>query len=205
LRFTLAGLAPGAPVRVDAPRDTDPRGTIRTARMLLRPLAPADRETYLGAVRLSRAELDRFAPLHKPGESDDALFERQLRCCSSGMEAATAHRMIGVAAAGRVAGGFNLNAISRGLEFKADANWWVNTAFAGQGYATEGAEALCRFALGDLPEGLGLIQVNAWVRRDNRASERIAEKLGFLRAGEERSFLRTGDEWTMHDLYVKRA
>lgn len=207
-RRAVAGIAPEAPVRVDPalrPSPAPAPGTIRTARMLLRPLAPSDREAYLEAVRLSRADLDRVAPLHKPGESDEALFERQLRWCAAGRETQTAHRMIGVTPDGRVAGGFNLNAVSRGLEFKADANWWVATPFAGQGYATEGVGALCAFALADLPDGLGLIRLHAWIRRDNRASIRIAEKLAFRRAGQERSHLQTGDEWVLHDLYVKQA
>ena len=196
---------PAAPVRVDIPSAEAVPGTIRTGRMLLRPMAPADGERYIDAVRMTRGDLDRFAPLHRPGESDHALFDRQLRWCASGLESATAHRTIGVTTDGRVAGGFNVNAISRGLEFKGDITWWVATPFAGQGYATEGVAALCSFALAELPVGLGLIQVNAWIRRDNRASIRIAEKLGFHRAGEERSFLQTGDQWTPHDLYFKRA
>lgn len=198
-RARLALIAPPEPVAVGAP------GTLRTPRLLLRPLRESDRERYLETLRAARAALDRHSPLHRDGETDEQLFGRQLALTSESDAAGSGFRRVGVLEDGTIVGAFNLHGITRGLEFKADANWWVRTDLTGRGLASEGVGALVRHALADLPEGLGLHAVQAWITRDNAASIRIAEKLGFVRAGEERSHLLTGSNWMLHDLYVRRA
>jgi RimJ/RimL family protein N-acetyltransferase len=89
-------------------------------------------------------------------------------------------------------GGFNLNAITRGLELKADITWWVAAPLCGRGLATEGVAALLAHALEDLPRGLGLHQVQAWISRDNEASIRLAQRVGLRRQGDTQSYLQTG-------------
>lgn len=197
-RQRLAGLAPAVPVRVDAP------GILRTDRLVLRPLSEGDRDEFLRVVRLSRADLDAFAPLHLPEESDERMFARQLELTRRGEEAGTALRRVGVLGDGSIAGAFNLNTISRGLSWSADLNWWVASDLAGRGLATEGVRALADFALADLPAGLGLHEVRVFIQRQNAASIRVADKAGFARQGDERSYIQTGEHWHIHDLYSRR-
>ncbi len=85
--------------------------------------------------------------------------------------------------AGRFVGMFNLIKIERGLEWTAEANWWVDADLAGQGLATEGVQAMIDFALAEHPAGLGLHRVRAQICRDNLASVRIAQKCGLTRNG----------------------
>jgi [ribosomal protein S5]-alanine N-acetyltransferase len=180
---------------------------IRSHRMLLRPLDAADREAFLAAARASRESLDSLFPLWRDGESDDSMFDRQHElarpAAATGFRSARYLRLVGVLTDGQIAGGFHMNAIVRGLEGTADLTWWVASPLEGRGLATEGLSAMADFALGDLPDGLGIQQVHASISRDNRASARVAEKAGFRRAGEERTYLSTGDSWVLHDLYTR--
>lgn len=174
------------------------------SRLTLRPLAPTDREAFVDVLRRSRRELDAFAPLHFEGESDEALFERQLHLTQDGERTGNAHRRIGVLEDGSIAGAFNFNAISRGMEMRADLNFWVATDHAGRGVATEGVRTLVDHGVKPLPHGLGLHLIEAGVKRDNLASVRVLEKIGFKRAGEDRTHLATGAGWSLHDIYAYR-
>jgi [ribosomal protein S5]-alanine N-acetyltransferase len=200
-------LAPADPVRVEAPAADGL--TIRTRRMFLRPLEPGDQPALLAAANASRSSLDLSFPLWRPDESDGAMFARQLElarpAAAANFRSAPFLRLVAVLADGTIAGGFHINAIVRGLEGTADINWWIASPHAGRGLATEGLEAILRFALGDLPAGLGLQRASASITRDNCASARVAEKAGMVRAGEEKSYLSTGDRWVLHDLYTRSA
>ena len=195
----LAGLAPATPVQVEAP------GILRTSRMTLRPLSASDREAYLRSVRVSRAALDASMTLHRAGETDDQMFDRQLAVLKNEQAAGHCFRCIGILDDGRIAGGFNLNAISRGLELKADIAWWVASDLTGRGLGSEGVAALVEYALADLPSGLGLHQVCAWITSDNTASIRLAQRVGLRKQGQERSYLQTGERWAVHDLFIRHA
>lgn len=171
--------------------------------MLLRPLTAADEAAYLEAVLSSREELLAKMPMHKDGETDAQLFARQLAIVGNEQAAGQCFRCVGVLDDGRIAGAFNLNAISRGLEWQADITWWVATPLAGRGLATEGVAALIAHALADLPTGLGLHQVHAWITRDNPASVRVAEKVGLIKRPASESYLDTGSRWAVHDKYSR--
>lgn len=151
----------------------------RTERMVLRPLAERDRSAFVEAVRASRAMLDRWLPIHEPGESDSELFERQLALTREGERTGRALRRVGVLADGTIAGAWNLVRIERGLEWEADCNWWVASGLAGKGLGGEGARWLIAKSFADLPAGLGLHQVVAAVSPDNAASKALLGKLGF--------------------------
>lgn len=172
-RTRLVPPAPAAPVEVLG------RALDATDRMTLRPLAVADREAFIDAVRRSRTDLDRWLPIHEPGESDDALFDRQLALTREGEATGRARRRIGALHDGSIAGAWNLTRIERGLHWEADCNWWVRSDLAGQGLAREGAVAILRHALADLPHGLGLHQIVGAVAPDHLASKRVLERLGF--------------------------
>ncbi|MCW5775623.1 MAG: GNAT family N-acetyltransferase [Phycisphaeraceae bacterium] len=200
VRDAIADLAPARPLIVEN------RSLLRTARLTLRPLRESDREEYLRVIRLSREHLDRFSPLHRPGESDDDLFLRQLDLTETGDRNGTAWRRIGVLDDGRIAGAFNLNAIRRGLCLEADANWWIAANCARLGLAFEGVRAMLDFAFMDLPRGLGLHRVFAGIQPENEASLRMAARLGFVRVGGGvSSYLHAGGRWERHDVYVADA
>jgi ribosomal-protein-alanine N-acetyltransferase len=205
----LGRLAPDRPARVPAPIEPPAPGVLSastdTEHFVLRPLCEQDRDSFISVVRESREHLERFSPLHLPEESDEALFERQLRLTERGETSQLACRRVAVGDNGRIHGAFNLNSIARGLVWSADLNWWVGVESAGRGIATEALRRLVRFAVADLPEGLGLHEVRAYIQRDNAISRMLATRIGFERCGEERSYIQTGDTWMVHDVWSLRV
>lgn len=171
-------------------------------RLQLRPLEPGDRAEYIRLADSARRDLDRWCPLHRRGEPDCAMFDRQLELAAEGDRTGRAWRRVAQLDDGRLVGGFNLNAIVRGLEFEADATWWIGAEFAGRGLATLGVRALLRHAFGDLPDGLGLHRIHAGIARDNPASRRVAEKAGFRRQPGVRSYLTIHGDWQPFDAWV---
>lgn len=194
-RRLLARIAPSKAVEVVGPSG------IVTPRMVIRPLKESDRTQFVNAIEASRAHLERWIPLHNPGESDDEFFDRQWSLAQVGDRQGGSWRRVGVAPDGRIVGGFNLNAIARGLQSSADANWWISSWFLRQGYGKEGVEAMLRNAFADLPAGLGLHTVHAGVAPDNLASIRLAKSLGFRHESGVQSYLRIGERWELHDIY----
>lgn len=192
-RSSTQHAAPLRPVAVDPPGGPA---------LVLRPLTPADRLEYLQLVRSTRARLDRWLPLHFPGDTDDQLFDRQLELARAGEQTGRAWRRVGCLPDGRIVGGFNLNAIARGLEFEADANWWVADAFTGRGLAAAGVRALLRHAFADLPAGLGLHRIHAGIATDNLASRAVAARAGFSQRPGVRSYLNVTGQWQACDAWA---
>jgi RimJ/RimL family protein N-acetyltransferase len=63
-----------------------------------------------------------------------------------------------------------------------DAAWlhyWIRSDHAGRGLTTEACHALIRWSRDDL----ALARLSLWAGRDNHASRRVAEKLGFVHVG----------------------
>lgn len=69
---------------------------------------------------------------------------------------------------------------------RANLGYWVRTSASGRGVATEAAAIAVHFGLAEL--GLGRIEIAAAV--GNRASQRVAEKLGATREGLARNRFR---------------
>ncbi|MGM9991755.1 MAG: GNAT family N-acetyltransferase [Candidatus Bruticola sp.] len=60
-----------------------------------------------------------------------------------------------------------------------EIGYGINDSFQGQGYASEGAKALCTWALNQE----GVRAVEAETAPDNRASMRVLQKIGFVATG----------------------
>lgn len=198
VRDFLLRAGPARPVTVGDP------WTLRTPRLVLRPLAPSDRPEFMRVLRHSREHLARFFPLGSGRESDSDIFERHMRLTWFAGAVAPDWRRIAFTYDGRIAGGFNLNAIQRGLEFRAEANWWISRDMAGRGLATEGVEAMLRLAFRDISRGgLGLHRVDALVCPENEPSLRMVNKLGFIRQRTEPVPLLIGGVERPHLLFTR--
>ncbi len=191
---TTARITPARPIAVDVKTDKE--------HLTLRPLQESDREAFCEILSASRAQLDRFSPLHRPGETDDELFSRLLQMAIDGDATGKACRRVGVLDDGTLIGAFNLNEITRGLTWEADANWWIDARLAGRGLATLGVRALLRYAFDDLPAGLGLHRVTCSIMPGNTASKRVAEKAGFRMQEGVCIHLHLGQRWVRHDVFV---
>ena len=61
----------------------------------------------------------------------------------------------------------------------AELHYWIRTDHAGGGLTTEACRALVAWAQSEL----GIDRLTLWAGRDNLASRRVAEKLGFVHVG----------------------
>ncbi len=190
------GVLRGAPFEVLAP------GWLRTTRLLLRPLGLSDRKAFIRAVRLSRYDLATHHPLHQQHETDEQLFLRQVRMGLLGETQGTAWRRAAFLEDGRLAGCFNLGDIARGLEFSAQASWWISADCRGQGLACEGVQAMLDLALDPAPRGLGLLRVSASIAPGHHASRTIACRAG-MRRTPERVYFDVQGVQTPHDVFVR--
>lgn len=162
-------------------------------------LAPEHRAEYVRVLTLSEPLHAPWSPARPPGDSFEALFERQLEKAASG----TCWKGIGLLPDGRIGGCFNCNEIVRGPFQNAYAGWMVNAEVANQGVATAGVRALLAYAFSE--EGLGLHRVQANIIPRNRPSVRVAEKAGFRLEGLARRYLQIAGVWEDHAMYARTS
>lgn len=148
--------------------------TLSTARLVLRPFAPAD------ATAVHRHVSDRevaatTAAIPHPYPDGAALswIEKQAQAAARGESVvfaitAAPHGVVGAI-------GLHLEA----AHAKAELGYWIGKPHWRQGYATEAAQAVVRFGF----EQLHLERIHAKFMTRNRASERVLQKLGFTREG----------------------
>jgi len=77
------------------------------------------------------------------------------------------------------------------VNLRAGVGIMIREEFREKGYAVEALEILIRYAF----ELLHLHQLYCNISRKNPVSIRIFENLGFIRCGEKREWLNTGDSW----------
>lgn len=174
----------------------DTRAT-RTARMTLRSLEPGDRAEFVRMHEVSAEFLAPWIAATPPGSTWHDLFDLELDKAGRDNHA----RMAGVAPDGRIAGLFNLGEIVRGFFQSAYAGWRLNVEFAGQGYATEGLNALLDYAFCE--QRLALHRVQANIIPINERSIRLAERVGFRREGLALRYLKIADVWQDHMMFAK--
>lgn len=94
-------------------------------------------------------------------------------------------------------GGVNVFNVRRGVSQSASLGYWVGKRFARKGYMKEGLEIL----LPSLFIDLRLNRIEAATLKDNVASRGLLEKIGFVKEGICRSYLKINGKWQDHILY----
>ena len=150
------------------------RQPILTDRLLLEPISTVHAEPLWEATRGSLETLERWMPwAQKASEANSREFtERSEADWDAGTDYAFA-----VLKDGRYLGGVGLH-MDR-LDGLGQIGYWIRTEQVRNGYATEAAGAL--LVLGFEKAGLYRLELRAGV--DNKASQRVAEKLGFVKEG----------------------
>jgi len=166
------------------PLAVESRDQLRTDRLIIRPWRRTDLPALVRVIRTGRERLLKTAGFIRERENEHTLVLRQLDLCRRGDASGSAWRRLAFLDDGRLVGGLNLLRISRGLTFEAECTWWVAPDLEGLGLATEGVSAMIDHAMADLPRGLGLHALTAYVQRNNAASARVAHKSGMVRSSE---------------------
>ena len=128
-------------------------------------------------------------------------FRREMERARAGAEAGTNLRLI-ASLGGKIVGLFALNDIVRGAFENGYAAWQVSARHMGHGIGTEGVHALLATAFEGAPRGLGLHRVQANIMPANRASLRLAQKVGFRREGIAERYLRIAGRWEDHVMHA---
>jgi len=175
-----------------------PTAARSTPRLALRPFHRRDADPLVEAVWASLPELSRWLPWPHPryGRSDALRF---IRDSAAAWEDGRAHDL---AIRTHHDGATHLGNISvwptSRREQAGEIGYWVRSNATRQGIGTEAAARVLEIAFDEL----GLHRVVLRVAVGNRASERVAEKLGFVHEGLLRKEVLVGGTWLDHTLWA---
>lgn len=160
-------------------------------RSVIRPLVPADAEELTEVYRTNREFLRPFEPT-RPKEFFTVDFQRA-RIEQNGDDRwrwAIVHE-------GKIVGVITLGDVLRESLQLANVGYFVAQEYNGRGLASSAVADVVRFAFGEA----GLHRLEAGTLPDNRASQRVLEKNGFVRYGLARGLLKIDGMWRDHVLF----
>jgi [ribosomal protein S5]-alanine N-acetyltransferase len=173
-------------------------------RVVLRPLVASDFEAWREVRTRGRDWLLKWEPRPLAGQPD-AVEDRRVfaaRCAARERERQIGSGYgFGIFVGGRFAGEINLSSVQRGPFQNAYVGYWIDEAMAGFSYTPEAFVVLARFAFEDL--ALHRLQVSIIPR--NRASHRVAEKVGLRNEGTAMRYLEINGVWEDHVRYAITA
>jgi [ribosomal protein S5]-alanine N-acetyltransferase len=165
---------------------------LRTPRLRLRPLRPADAAPVTAL--LADARVSQYL-VSVPFPYPAGTAAGWIRGTQAGWSAGTAaHFAIlrapaGGRGRGRLIGSVGLRLVPR--HRRGELGYWLGAAHWGQGYATEAARAVVRWGF----TALALRRIHAQYLGDNHASGRVLEAIGMRREGVRRQHLRKAGQW----------
>ncbi len=174
------------------------RTIVRTERLLMRPICAADRDAFLEMEHVSRDHFRPWMPLGPGTMTDNEFFQITLRFSHEWEEDGRRCRRVAMLDDGQMAGVFTLDQIFRGPFLNAVAGWRVSAACIGKGIATEAMQAMLDLAFARESCALSLHRVEANIIPRNKASIRVAEKLGMTREGLSPKYLQIAGTWEDH-------
>ncbi len=170
-------------------------------RVTLRPLVVNDFEAWREVRIRAREWLIKWEPRPLVGQPD-AVDDRRIfaaRCAARERERQLGSGYgFGMFVAGRFAGEINLSSVQRGPFQNAYVGYWIDEAMAGHAYTPEAFIVLARFAF----EDLALHRLQASIIPRNRASRRVAEKVGLRDEGTAIRYLEINGVWEDHVRYA---
>jgi [ribosomal protein S5]-alanine N-acetyltransferase len=173
-------------------------------RVTLRPLASSDFAQWQEVRRRNHAWLVRWEP-RRPSPVADVVesrtaFAARCRARDRERQLGTGYGF-GIFLGDRLVGEINVNGVQRGPFQSAYVGYWIDEAAAGRAYVPEAVVVLARHAFEDL--GLHRLQIAIIPR--NRASRRVAEKLGLRDEGIAVRYLEINGVWEDHVRYAITA
>jgi [ribosomal protein S5]-alanine N-acetyltransferase len=184
---------------------TPPELELVGARVLLRPLRAEDWERWRDVRLRSRAWLEAWEPRPEPGAADPVTDREAFRSrCGAWdrqrhFDAAYGFGLFLLDE--RFAGEVSLGSVTRGPFQSAFVGYWIDEAFAGNGYVPEGVVLLLRYAF----EVLNLHRLEAAIVPRNAPSRRVVEKLGLRDEGTSQRFLQIQGVYEDHIRYAITA
>jgi ribosomal-protein-serine acetyltransferase len=171
--------------------------TLTTERFVLRRFARRDADSLHAAIAASLPELGRWMPwAHERYGKEDAIS--YIRDSGQSWKEGRAHdfSIRRPEHPDEHIGNVSIWPVSR-LGRVAEIGYWIRTDATSGGAATEVTRRMIRVGFDDL----AMHKINLRIATGNRASERVAEKLGFSREGILREELFIRNQWVDHTLY----
>jgi [ribosomal protein S5]-alanine N-acetyltransferase len=160
----------------------------------LSPLADADRDEFVAAMRTSRE-------LHRPWISPPVTAEEFEVFSQSRSEPSSACLLARRQEDRAIVGYFDLSEIVRGPFQNAYLAYGANATYAGRGYMTVATRLLLRHAFARLR----LHRLEANIQPANAASIALVRRAGFVREGFSERYLKIGGRWRDHERWAIRA
>jgi len=190
---------------------------LRTDRLVLRPLQPADFPQYSEVRTSNREWLRPWEPQMLAATIDPAASSAAFatRCSVRDRERQLGSGYaFGVFREHRFGGEVNINNVVRGAFRSAHVGYWVDRRWAGSGVIPEALVAVFGFAFDEV--GLHRVEINIIPR--NERSRRVVEKLGIRCEGlaerlieingvweDHLRFAITGEEWSLRAAELRSA
>lgn len=192
----------GSSLTTRAPIVIADANVLHSRRLVMRPLLESDLDGYTRLLRDCRRTLHDFFPLHRPGETDQQVFERQAAFSRAAIATGRAWRRVIALHDGTLIGAINLNDIVTRPLRQGELNFWMSPRFQGKGLAMEAVSMILHHAATAAPGGLELDRVWGYVAPDNVDCLRLITRLGFSR--DSRSLpvqLNLAGKWINHHVY----
>ncbi|HEY3096065.1 MAG TPA: GNAT family protein [Acidimicrobiia bacterium] len=171
-------------------------------RVELRPLRGSDFDAWHEVRSRSKEWLEPWEPLAEPGSPDPVTDSDAFRARCGAWERQrhfdTAYGFGLFIHDGSLIGEVSLGSVQRGPFQSAFVGYWIDSLHAGQGLVPEGVAVILRYGFDELR----LHRIEAAIVPRNRASRRVAEKLGLRDEGLSVRFLQIRGVWEDHVRYA---
>ena len=168
----------------------------------LRPLKGSDWEQWNDVRVRSRDWLEPWEPFGEPGAPDPIAVSDAFKARCGAWERQrhfdAAYGFGIFLCKGPFIGEVSIGSVQRGPFQSANVGYWIDEPHAGHGYMPEAVVLVLRYAF----EELGLHRVEAAIVPRNKASRRVAEKLGMREEGTSERFLQIRGVWEDHVRYA---
>jgi len=168
-----------------------PEALVVGPRVYVRHPAPGDEAAFLA---LSRASAAHHAGWVSPALTPEDFARKLERCKAENFEGLLVFRRQDDALMGEI----NLSQIVRGIFLSAYLDYQVGAPFARQGYMTEALHLALRHAF----TTLGLHRLEANIQPGNAPSIALVRKVGFVKEGFSRRYLKIGGRWRDHERWA---
>ncbi len=161
------------------------------SRVFIRPPVEAD---WSALLELHQRSADFHAPWVSTAKDEQGCKRYVRRCQTEPFEGlliwhADDHRLVGVA---------NLSQIFYGSFQNAYLGYYASVDYVGQGLMTEGLKLVLNHAF----DALNLHRVEANIQPGNTASINLVRRLGFIREGFSRQYLKINGKWRDHERWA---
>lgn len=186
MAFLKVSLGNGIPVAIRGPR------------VLLRPYTAADFEMWTSLRELSREHLQPWEPEWPANDLTRPAFRNRVRHYQREAREGTGYGFgIFDENGGELRGGLTMTNIRRGVTQAASLGYWLGLPYLGRGLATEAVLSAVTFGFNQLQ----LHRFEAASMPSNTASINVLQRVGFVREGLARRYLKINGVWQDHILF----